>query len=135
MRLRLAATLIALTALTGHIGASELETRGFIRHMLDVVQATEVECSPEVLLMTQERGMRAVCARFDGTFELFRLRWTRGLGASTLDGDEGDAPTIPHAATLADWTRQAGTYEAVYSVGSSAVGVRFSLGQVLVVYQ
>jgi len=123
-----------MLSLTGPIVASEEKALQFIDGMLGGIDARKIECSDEVRHQVKTREMKAVCAKFDGRFELFRPRWDayhqRQFGpAPGLPGR--DSPGIPQTDWLASGTR----HERVYSLSETVIGVRFQEGEVLVVYK
>jgi len=126
--------ILTLLSLARPIAASEENALKFIDGMLGGIDARKIECSEEVRHQVETREMKAVCAKFDGQFELFRPRWDsyhqRQFGATQgLPGR--DSPGIPQTEWLASGTR----HERVYSLSKTVIGVRFQEGEVLVVYK
>ena len=103
--------------------------------MLGGVQAAEVECSTGVREMAQVRELGAVCARFGGTFESFRMLWSQRLSSRTANSPDADAAALPDAVPQTDWERRGATFERIYAVGRTVVGVRFTVGEILIVYK
>lgn len=127
---------VATTAIVAPASHAEIDPplrpETFADDMLRAVGATRIECTSEVARQVQAHEMNAVCARFDGDFERFSLRWNlqllQAIGEETyLD--------YPRAQPTTDWEITSDqVYDRIYRVGNTAVGVRFSLGDVLMIW-
>ena len=96
------------------------ETVVFIEAALRDIGARPTECSTDVKEAIRSREMDVMCARYDGDFESFRSRWRRRL--SRVEPKTG-------------WAINGETYDRIYSLGAQAVGIRFSMGEILVVFK
>jgi hypothetical protein len=92
----------------------------FIETALRQIGARETECPANIKQATRGREMGALCARFDGDFESFRSQWRERV--SRVEPKTG-------------WSVNGQTYDRVYVVGTQAVGIRFSMGDILVVFK
>lgn len=111
------------------------EAETFIGQMLRGVGATETKCPDEVIETTRAREMRAVCAEYDGDFESFRSRWrSRLFGHTTLDPTTLP-PILPRVEPKTAWEPVGISHDRIYAVGHRAVGVRFTTGDILIVYE
>lgn len=126
-----------LMATAGTATATELEPplrpEAFADDMIRAIGATPTDCAHEVVLQVEAHDMRAVCARFDGNFERFSLRWSLQILQET--GDEETPEAWPQAQATTEWElTNEQIYDRIYRVGNTAVGVRFSLGDVLMIW-
>jgi len=102
----------------------------FVTRMIVAVEATTVDCDPSVLEATRARSMRAVCATFDGDFPAFRESWDERAHAE----ETGLVAGTVRIQAQTEWDSRGGTHERIYSVGATAIGVRFERGAVLFVH-
>ena len=123
-----AATL--LTALSAPALADQ-PTQTFVSSAIRNVGATSVRCPKEVRSAVRSRQMVAVCASFDGDFEMFRARWAERMEPAPQDL-ESDRRRMPRPRTR--WEHRNGTYERIYAVGENAIGVRFTSGELMLVF-
>ena len=110
-----------------------LRPETFADDMVHAVGAKLTDCKTEVVRQVEAHDMKAVCARFDGDFERFALRWSLKLAQEM--GDEDELFQWSRAEPTTDWelTNDA-VYDRIYRVGTTAVGVRFSLGDLLLIW-
>ena len=106
-------------------------TETFVSSAIRNVGATSVRCSKEVRSAVRSRQMVAVCASFDGDFEMFRARWAERMELPPPEF-ENDQKRMPQPRTR--WEHRNGTYERIYAVGPNAIGVRFTAGDLMLVY-
>jgi len=124
--IRRRAALLATLCLFLPVAASEAEreqpidTYVLIEAALRDIGARATECSTDVKEAIRSREMGVLCARFDGDFEAFRSQWRRRL--SRVEPKTG-------------WSVNGATYDRIYAVGTQAVGIRFSMGEILVVFK
>ena len=110
-----------------------LQPETFADDMIRAIGATRTDCAHEVMRQVEAHDMRAVCARFDGDFERFSLRWNLQMLQET--GDEEAIAAWPRAQATTEWELTSDQiYDRIYRVGNTAVGVRFSLGDVLMIW-
>jgi hypothetical protein len=111
-------------------GGAELPALTFVRGMLGAVKAEEVDCPASVIEAVTLRGMSVVCAHFEGSFESFRSAWdaqhVAEFGRGARESVRGEPRT--------GWELRGETYERIYSVRQSVIGVRFWSGNVILVY-
>jgi hypothetical protein len=108
--------------------------RLFIDESLRGVGAVKTTCPDDVVEQVRAHRMNAVCARFDGSFERFEVRW--GLQMIQTEGPE-DRRTqagAPAVQPQTDWESNGTIHDRVYLVGNHAVGIRFASGVVLMVW-
>ena len=92
----------------------------FVEAALRDIGARATECSTDVKEAARKREMGAMCAWFDGDFEAFQSLWRRKL--ARVEPKTG-------------WSVSGQTYDRIYAVGAQAVGIRFSMGEILVVFK
>jgi hypothetical protein len=134
-RLAILLLVLACGAFAPRTSASTEDAVAFVRTMLDGVGAEALQCPAEVRQLTRERGMGAVCARFGGTFENFRALWEYRLSPQSLRQNLSDAPLLLSAEAQTGWEASGLEFERIYAVGRTVVGVRFAMGEVIVVYR
>ena len=100
--------------------ATEDETAVFLGAALRGIGARATECPPPIVRETAAREMAVMCARFDGDFNSFRSKW---------------AEWTSRAEPKTGWDASGLNHDRVYAVGERAVGVRFTLGDILIVYK
>jgi hypothetical protein len=102
--------------------------------MLLGVKATVVDCPEGVADSVASRGLRSICARFEGDFESFRAAWDvwhdADFDVQMLDGSHRSVRGEPRT----DWEQNGEERERIYGVGDGVVGVRVGVGQLLLVY-
>jgi len=128
-------TALALVFLLIPAVAAQREARSFAYEMLDGVGAREADCSLEVQRQTLQRDMRAVCATFNGPFENFRALWNNRLPEPEPGQEQRNPLVRPVAKAQTGWEPRGVNFERIYLVGQTVVGVRFSLGDVIIVYK
>jgi hypothetical protein len=130
--------LLSLALATGAAPAQESivdsYARTFVESMLQGVGAQRTECVPEIEQQIRTREMNAVCARFEGSFERFEVRW--GLQMILNEPPEPDDLRPPQVLieALTDWEPNGDDYDRIYRVQGKAIGVRFMRGDVLMVW-
>ena len=131
MRHWLAASLLGLACTCAPHAATGEDSAALIAEMLRDVGAERLACPSEVLEGTGTRKMGAVCARFDGDFELFEFRWMQHLGRRASRSSGPWSRTVPQTA----WEIHGDIHERIYTMGRTALGVRFFHGEILIVYK
>jgi len=97
-----------------------VRAEAFIKTALDGIGASTTDCPAAVVRETASREMLVRCARFEGDFTAFRDLWAEWtVGAEPRGGWSVTGVGL--------------NYDRVYAVGESAVGVRFTRGEILVV--
>lgn len=121
-------------ALAAPRGDEEADPRSFVETMLSGIGAEQRQCAPEVIEQVRARQMQVVCASFEGSFERFELRW--GLQISRNELIDGLTPEDPRpvAVPQTGWEAQGAAHERIYVVGKKALGVRFTAGDLLMVW-
>ena len=108
--------------------------RAFIDGSLRGIGAEKTACPDDVLEQVSSHRMNAVCARFEGSFERFEVRWGLHMiqvaGPEELDPVGGRTPVEPKT----DWESNGDIHDRIYLVGDRAIGVRFAAGDVLMVW-
>jgi hypothetical protein len=108
--------------------------RSFIDESLRGIRAERTDCPADVIEQVQAHRMKAVCARFDGSFKRFEVRWglqmIQAAGPEDRDYASGMAPISPQT----EWERNGQIHDRIYLVGERAIGVRFAAGDVLMVW-
>lgn len=128
-------TALALILLLVPAAAAQREARSFAYAMLDGVGAQQSDCPLEVQRQTLQRDMRSVCATFNGTFESFRALWDNRLPDPEPAPGQLRPPARAAAVPQTGWEPRGVHFERIYLVGQTVVGVRFSLGDVIIVYK
>lgn len=134
MKRRLALLAMTLVFAALPLAASQHEAVSFIDEMVRAIGATPVACSADVLDNTQSYDMQVVCATFDGDFEQFQWRWTMHLLQNALANQRNGSGKLPHTEPQTSWERHGAIHERIYAVGRTVVGVRFHLGELILVY-
>ena len=115
-------------------GTREGRAREFIDQSLRGVGAERTTCPTDVIEQVRAHGMNAVCARFEGSFERFEVRWglqmIQAAGPEDQEPATGQAPILPQT----EWERNGQSHDRIYVVGESAIGIRFAAGDVLMVW-
>lgn len=108
--------------------------RAFIDESLQGIGAERTACPRDVIEQVNSYRMNAVCARFEGSFLRFQVRW--GLQMIQAAGPEDREPAVGQApvSPQTEWERNGQIYDRIYLVGESAIGVRFAAGDVLMVW-
>ena len=108
--------------------------RGFAKRMIEGIGAEARDCRPDIVREIEARDMNVVCARFEGSFARFELRWDLELyedaNPSSRSADAPAAPVQP----LTEWESNGAQYDRIYRVERKAVGVRFTGGELLLVW-
>jgi hypothetical protein len=120
-----------LTAFSAPASADD-PTEVFVSSAIKNVGATSVRCSKEIRAAVRSRQMVAVCASFEGDFEMFRSRWAERMELAPPTDLENERNRMPQPRT--QWEHRNGIHERIYAVGPNAVGVRFSAGELMLVY-
>jgi hypothetical protein len=109
-------------------------SRLFIDESLRGVGAEKVSCPADVVEQVRSHRMNAVCARFEGSFERFEVRWglqmIQAAGPEDRESAFGRTPVSPQT----DWESTGAIHDRIYLVGDRAIGVRFAAGDVLMVW-
>ena len=121
-------------ALAAAWGTAEADPREFIETMLTGIGAEERQCAPEIVEQIRALEMQVVCANFEGSFERFELRW--GLQIAQNELIEGLTPDNPKpvAVPQTGWEAEGPVHERIYVVGKKALGVRFTAGDLLMIW-
>lgn len=108
--------------------------RAFIDESLRGIRAEKTACPVDVIEQVRAHSMKAVCARFDGSFERFEVRW--GLQMIQAAGPEDRAPASGFApvSPQTEWEQNGPIRDRIYLIGPRAIGVRFAAGDVLMVW-
>jgi hypothetical protein len=128
------AVTLAWTVCPSADGVRDQPARQFIDESLRGIGAEKIACPADVTEQVRTRQMNAVCARFDGSFERFVVRW--GLQMIQSEGPEGREPTAGRTTVepQTDWESTGAIHDRIYLVGVHAIGVRFASGDVLMVW-
>lgn len=132
-----ACALMAILAWTVCPSADEAQDRpalAFINEALRGIGAQKTECPSDVMEQVRAHRMKAVCARFEGSFERFEVRW--GLQMIQNEGPEDRERAVGRTAVepKTEWESNGVIHDRIYLVGDHAVGVRFASGDVLMVW-
>jgi len=133
---RIVAVLALVLALAlSSAAASERAAVAFIRGMLLGVKASVVDCPEGVAASVTARGLRSICATYDGDFESLRSAWDvwheADFDVQLLDGSHRSVRGQARTA----WETSGDEQERIYAVGDGTVGVRVSKGEILIVYK
>ncbi len=109
-------------------------TKTFAEEMIRGVGATRLECSAQIIEQVRAQEMDVLCARFDGSFQRFELRWNVEILQRGMVAPPSGIEPVPLAQPATEWESRGSFYERIYRVGSSALGVRFAAGDVLMVW-
>jgi len=93
----------------------------FVETALRGIGARETSCPGAVLRELESRAMGARCATFDGSFVAFQDRWAEWAAAAT--------PQTGWSVTGVGLN-----YDRVYALDGQALGVRFTRGEILIVF-
>ena len=132
--LRCIAIGLALLSLSSSADAVEPEFRAaqdFIDGMIVRIEAQEKPCARTVGAATRSREMGVVCAKFGGSFEKFESRWRFQIVQQTKVSSR--ANSIVEAQT--GWQQIDGIHERIYAVDRVVIGVRFTQGDLVIVYK
>lgn len=134
---RVALTVVALLVLLAAPAAADESTPAetFITAMLEGVGAVERQCPVDVRERIEQREMRVVCARFEGDFNSFESRWTLHILQDAMFDNNYGGGTIPPFEARTGWEVSGSTYDRIYYIGQSTLGVRFTEGEILMVYK
>ena len=115
-------------------GAWDEPARTFIDESLRGIGAERTACPIDVIEQVQAHRMSAVCARFEGSFERFEVRW--GLQMIQAAGPEDREPAVGRTpiSPQTEWERNGQIRDRIYLVGERAIGVRFAAGDLLMVW-
>jgi hypothetical protein len=97
-----------------------VRAQAFVKHALAGIGAQATECPAELLEAIASRQMVARCATFDGSFDTFRDLWAEW----TVGAEPRTAWSVSGVGL---------NYDRVYALGRSAMGVRFTHGEILIV--
>jgi hypothetical protein len=104
----------------------------FALAFLQVVGAEKRECSPAVVDQVRMRDLRVICATFDGAFEelakLSEAPWPEHVLTADL------SPPALRFSAETEWETTGPVRQRLYRVGENVVGVRYVLGEVLVIW-
>jgi hypothetical protein len=131
------ALLVLVAAIATPIAAQDLEpspVQTFVLTMIRGVGAEETACSPDMQRQVELRRMNIVCARFDGTFSRFEIRWDLEMLQRERPDPESLGTVEPPVFALTDWEASGGEYDRIYRVAGKAIGVRFTDGDVVMVW-
>ena len=131
---RLALSLLALCCVTLPVHATDRDVLIFIEQMMHGVEAELIVCPMDVLRDVRTHDMNAVCATFNGDFEQFEWRWTLSLLRESFADQQETGGVLPRTEPQSSWEIHEGNHERIYAVGEDVVGVRFSEGDVIIVY-
>ncbi|MCP3979201.1 MAG: hypothetical protein GY716_07690 [bacterium] len=106
----------------------------FITGMINGVGATPSRCDSVVEGNATARRMTAMCATFDGSFEDFEARWALYMLSDAYRRNNGKSYNLPHSEPQTAWEERGDIHERIYAVGESVVGVRFYLGEIIMVH-
>jgi hypothetical protein len=131
------ALLLAIVMWTVCPAASEAweePARTFIHESLRGIGAERTDCPVDVIEQVRAHRMNAICARFEGSFERFEVRW--GLQMIQAAGPEDREPAAGQIqiSPQTDWERNGQIRDRIYLVGERAIGVRFAAGDLLMVW-
>ena len=112
----------------------EQPARIFIDESLRGIGAERTSCPADVAEQVRSHRMNAVCARFEGSFERFEVRWglqmIQAAGPEDRESVAGWTPISPQT----DWESTGAIHDRIYLVGERAIGVRFAAGDLLMVW-
>lgn len=108
--------------------------RIFVEDTLRGVGAEKIRCSPRIVEQVRAQKMNVVCARFDGDFRRFELRWDLQMIQNEPSLDDDSADSKPTAQPQTDWELNGESHDRIYRVGNKAVGVRFARGDLLLIW-
>ena len=130
----LLAVTLAWTVCPSADEARDRPARQFIDESLRGIGAERIACPADVTEQVRTRRMNAVCARFDGSFKRFEVRW--GLQMIQNEGPEGREPAAGRTTVepQTEWESTGAIHDRIYLVGVHAIGVRFVSGDVLMVW-
>lgn len=137
MQTRIAGVFLVLVVILTSAGLAgdDDDTRTFINEMLTGVGATMLDCPVAVRERIEQREMQVVCAQFDGDFNTFESRWTLHILQDTIYDKNYGGGAIPHFQARTGWEVSGMTHDRIYSIGPSTLGVRFTDGEILMVFK
>ena len=109
--------------------------QSFVTEMLSGVGAITLDCPIDVRDRIESREMQVVCARFEGDFPTFESRWTLHILQDAIYDRNYGGGTIPIFEARTAWELSGNTHDRIYSIGPSTLGVRFTEGEILMVYK
>jgi hypothetical protein len=135
--LRIVALIAVVVVVVLPVAAEESEptvVRSFAHTMIRGVGAEHTECKADLLLQVRSREMQIVCARFDGSFARFEIRWDLEMLQRDRPSPTSYGTVEPPATALTGWESNSGDYDRIYRIEGKAIGVRFNGGDVLLVW-
>ena len=114
--------------------AEAVDVRGFAKRMFAGIGAEERDCQPDIVREIEARDMNVVCARFPGSFARFELRWDLKLSQDGRSDSRTAGETEAAVQPLTEWEAKGDQYDRIYRVERKAVGVRFTSGDLLLVW-
>jgi len=115
-------------------GSLDQPARVFIDESLRGIGADRIACPADVVEQVRSHRMNAICARFEGSFKRFEVRWglqmIQAAGPEDRESVAGRTPVSPQT----DWESTGAIHDRIYLVGERAIGVRFAAGDVLMVW-
>ncbi|HXV75957.1 MAG TPA: hypothetical protein VD788_06505 [Candidatus Polarisedimenticolaceae bacterium] len=108
--------------------------RSFANTMLRGVGAVPTECKPDLLRQVESRQMQIMCARFEGSFARFEIRWDLEMLQRERPDPNSYGTVEPPVTPLTNWEANGVEYDRIYRVEGKAIGVRFNDGDVLMVW-
>jgi hypothetical protein len=124
----LGGVLLAASLVTMPVGSSVRDALGFMFRMLAAIDAPDIECPDEVLEAARSWEMGVVCAKYDGEFQAFKSTWDQVHATQR-------SLSVARGVPRTTWEMNDGTYERIYSLGATVVGVRFRDGEILLFYK
>ena len=106
----------------------------FALMMIRGIGAEETICKQDMQREVESRRMNILCARFDGTFSRFEIRWDLEMLQRERPDPRSLGTVEPPVFALTDWEATEGEYDRIYRVAGKAIGVRFNGGDVLMVW-
>ena len=132
-----ACLLLAALPSTAPLAAAEYwdrPVRAFIDDSRRGIGAERTTCPSDVIEQVRTHGMNAVCARFEGSFERFAVRWGLQMIQAAGPEDGGPASGFAPVSPQTEWERNGQIHDRIYLIGESAIGVRFAAGDLLMVW-
>jgi hypothetical protein len=106
----------------------------FALMMIRGIGAEETACKHDMRKEVESRRMNILCARFEGTFARFEIRWDLEMMQRERPDPRSLGTVEPPVFALTDWEATEGEYDRIYRVAGKAIGVRFNGGDVLMVW-
>jgi hypothetical protein len=126
--------ILAWTVCPAADGSLDQPARVFIDESLRGIGAERIACPADVVEQVRSHRMNAICARFEGSFKRFEVRWglqmIQAAGPEDRESVTGRTPVSPQT----DWESTGAIHDRIYLVGERAIGVRFAAGDVLMVW-